>query len=353
LLLRDLADLPTDQREALVLAELHDNSHAEVAEIIGCEREKVKSLVFQARTSLLKSREAREISCLEVQRQLSVLRGGSLRRSVLRRHLKDCAGCRHYHEEVKRQRAAIAAILPVVPSAGLKFGAATAIAAAGGSSAVSGLAAGGGAAAGAGAGASAGGGSLTAIAAKLGASGAALKGTAAVVAVTAVAGGAAGVEVAVHRAHHDPRPAAISHPAPATRESRSIRSTASGPGPAATSRGRGSHEGTSRNREGRHEGRFGEHGRRGEDSSRESLLMGRKGSESNDLSIGRERQGSRSGRQGEDIGQRGPSRLERDRRAGLERRRGLERGRQSGRQDTKPPPEEQVPAAPDSSDSSG
>ena len=47
------AGLPVDQREALVLAELHDNSHVEVAAILGCDREKVKSLVFQARSSLI------------------------------------------------------------------------------------------------------------------------------------------------------------------------------------------------------------------------------------------------------------------------------------------------------------
>ena len=33
-LLADLAGLPHDQREALVLSELHDNSHAEVARIM-------------------------------------------------------------------------------------------------------------------------------------------------------------------------------------------------------------------------------------------------------------------------------------------------------------------------------
>src|SRR5207244_4128999 len=48
-LLADLARLPNDQREALILAELHDNSHSDVAEILGCDREKVKSLVFQRR----------------------------------------------------------------------------------------------------------------------------------------------------------------------------------------------------------------------------------------------------------------------------------------------------------------
>ena len=207
-LLGDLASLPRDQREALLLAELHDNSHAEVAEILGCERDKVKSLVFQARASLLKSREARSISCLEVQRQLSVLHGGSLRRSVLRRHLNGCTLCRHYQEEVKRQRAALALILPVVPAAGLKLGAASALAAgkaaaaslAGGSGAASGIAAGAAASAAGGSATVGASGSLTALAAKLGVSGAVLKGTAAAIAITAVAGGAAGVEVARHDA---------------------------------------------------------------------------------------------------------------------------------------------------------
>jgi RNA polymerase sigma factor (sigma-70 family) len=189
-LLHDLRHLPHDQREALVLAELNDNSHAEVAEILGCDREKVKSLVFQARSSLLKSREARALPCAEVQRQLSVLRGGSLRRTQLRRHLAECPACRAFHEEVKRQRAALALVLPVVPSASLKLGAPAALAAA---KAGSGVAAGTAASSGVAAGSSA------TLAAKLGVSGSAIKGAVAAVAVTAAVGGAAGVEVAKHR----------------------------------------------------------------------------------------------------------------------------------------------------------
>jgi RNA polymerase sigma factor (sigma-70 family) len=206
-LLRDLGRLPHDQREALVLAELNDNSHAEVAEILGCDREKVKSLVFQARTSLIKSREARALPCAEVQRQLSVLRGGSLRRTQLRRHLGECPACRAFHENVKRQRAALALALPVVPSASLKFGAAGALAAAkvGVGATATGAASSGAAA-----------GSAATLAAKLGVSGSAIKGAVAAVAVTAAVGGAAGVEVAKHRDSHPPStapaPAAQPHP---------------------------------------------------------------------------------------------------------------------------------------------
>ena len=92
-LLADMQELPDDQRDALILSELGDLSHAEVAEVIDCEVAKVKSLVFQARSGLLERREARETPCHEIREQLATLRGGSLRRGPLRRHLKACPGC--------------------------------------------------------------------------------------------------------------------------------------------------------------------------------------------------------------------------------------------------------------------
>jgi RNA polymerase sigma factor (sigma-70 family) len=119
-MLADLRELPHDQRAALVLSELGDLSHAEIADVVGCETMKVKSLVFQARSSLLESRDAREIPCQEIREQLSTLRGGALRRGPIRKHLSACPGCREFREEVRRQRAAMAALLPVMPSAGLK-----------------------------------------------------------------------------------------------------------------------------------------------------------------------------------------------------------------------------------------
>jgi RNA polymerase sigma factor (sigma-70 family) len=119
-LLGDLARLPEDQRAALVLAELGDLDHQEIADVVGCPPEKVKALVFQARSSLATSREARETSCAEIRELLSVLRGGSLRRATLRRHLRECPGCREFRNEVRRQREAMALLLPVLPAAGLK-----------------------------------------------------------------------------------------------------------------------------------------------------------------------------------------------------------------------------------------
>jgi RNA polymerase sigma factor (sigma-70 family) len=144
-LLADMQELPDDQRDALILSELGDLSHAEVAEVIDCEVAKVKSLVFQARSGLLERREARETPCSEIREQVATLRGGSLRRGPLRRHLKACPGCAEFREEVRRQRQAFAALLPVVPTVALKENALAAVGISAGSATTGALAGGGGA----------------------------------------------------------------------------------------------------------------------------------------------------------------------------------------------------------------
>jgi RNA polymerase sigma factor (sigma-70 family) len=119
-LLRDVAGLPEDQRAALVLSELGDMSHDEIAAVLDCRREKVKALVFQARSSLIASRDARATPCADIREQLANLQGGSLRRTELRRHLSECAGCRTYRERLRAQRRDLAVVLPVAPTVGLK-----------------------------------------------------------------------------------------------------------------------------------------------------------------------------------------------------------------------------------------
>jgi RNA polymerase sigma factor (sigma-70 family) len=162
--LGDIARLPDDQRAALVLAELGALSHDEIAEVVDCPKGKVKALVFQARSSLMASRQARETPCGEIREQLATLSGGALRRGALRRHVRECQGCREFEAEVKRQRQAMAILLPVVPTAALKTGVLTAVGAKVGGGA--GLAAAGGGAA------AAGGGAATGAAVKLAVAGA-------------------------------------------------------------------------------------------------------------------------------------------------------------------------------------
>ena len=71
-LLADVGRLPELQRAALVLLELGDLSHAEIADVIGCRPGKVKSLVFMARSSLGTSRAARDTPCWEIREQLAI-----------------------------------------------------------------------------------------------------------------------------------------------------------------------------------------------------------------------------------------------------------------------------------------
>jgi hypothetical protein len=119
-ILADVARLPDDQRAALVLAELGDVSHEEIAQVLACPRMKVKVLVFQARSSLTAARAARETPCLEIREQLATLRGGALLRGPLRRHLHDCPGCRAFREQLRTQRRALGLLVPVAPTVGLK-----------------------------------------------------------------------------------------------------------------------------------------------------------------------------------------------------------------------------------------
>ena len=184
-LVSDIGRLPDDQRAALVLSEIEDLGHAEVADVLGCRRDKVRALVYQARSSLAGWREARQLPCREVREEIAVAHGGGLRRAHLRRHLKVCAGCAAFRKDMDRQRRRVALLLPVLAAPGLKERVLEAAlgAAAGGGAAGTGAAAGGGAAAGeggaagggaAGGGAAAGGGTaagpLGATALKIGAS---------------------------------------------------------------------------------------------------------------------------------------------------------------------------------------
>jgi RNA polymerase sigma factor (sigma-70 family) len=194
-LLGDLAKLPSDQRAALLLAELGAHSHDEIAEVLDVRRDKVKALVFQAREGLIAARDARETPCAEIREELATARGGALRRGRLRRHLDACAGCRAFRDDVARQRAALSILLPVVPSLALK-------------QAVLGGVAAGAAGLGGGAASSALGGAAS------GAKAAATK----LLAVVAVAGSAGGTGyVAVHELHHAPRLPAVSATAGPTR----------------------------------------------------------------------------------------------------------------------------------------
>jgi RNA polymerase sigma factor (sigma-70 family) len=119
-LVADMQRLPIDQRAALVLFELGDHSQAEIATVLGVRSEKVKALIFQAREALVRGRKARDSPCEEIRERLATVRGRILPRSMTRAHIERCPSCAAFEAEMRRQRAALALILPVIATGELK-----------------------------------------------------------------------------------------------------------------------------------------------------------------------------------------------------------------------------------------
>jgi hypothetical protein len=80
----------------------------------------VKSLVFEARSALIKERAARETPCVEVREEIATAHGLALRKGLIRRHVRQCKGCAEFEMDVRKQRQMLAIVLPVIPSFGLK-----------------------------------------------------------------------------------------------------------------------------------------------------------------------------------------------------------------------------------------
>jgi RNA polymerase sigma factor (sigma-70 family) len=119
-IVEDIQRLPADQRAALVLVELGDQSHEEIASVLGVRRDRVKALIFQAREGLYRGRRARETACSEVRERLANARGKAPARGIVRAHIDRCEPCQEFEREVRRQRAALALVLPVALSGQVK-----------------------------------------------------------------------------------------------------------------------------------------------------------------------------------------------------------------------------------------
>jgi RNA polymerase sigma factor (sigma-70 family) len=137
-LLTDVGRLPEAQRAALLLAELGELSHDQIATVVGCPQQKVRALVFQARSNLAAARAARDTPCREIREHIAMPRGAGVGRGLIRRHLAVCEGCREFRDQVRRQRRGFASLLPVGPALGLKASVLGAIGGGGGAAAASG-----------------------------------------------------------------------------------------------------------------------------------------------------------------------------------------------------------------------
>jgi RNA polymerase sigma factor (sigma-70 family) len=113
----DLEALPERQRAALVLRELNGLSHTEIAQVLDCPTPTVKQSIYEARTGLMHAREGRELACDSVRRTLSDGDGRVLRGARLRAHLRSCASCRRFQQELVQRPHELAMLAPPLPVA--------------------------------------------------------------------------------------------------------------------------------------------------------------------------------------------------------------------------------------------
>ncbi len=114
-LIADVQDLPETQRTALLLREIDALSYEQIAEAMETTIPSVKSLLVRARVSLAEAAEARQLSCDEVRLELGEIAEGLKRRTTppVRRHLRTCAGCSGFRQQLRSTNKALAAVMPV------------------------------------------------------------------------------------------------------------------------------------------------------------------------------------------------------------------------------------------------
>lgn len=123
-LVADLKELPERQREVLVMRELSGFEFEEIASALGTSGAVARQTLYEARQSLRQMEEGREMSCATVTRALSDGDRRVTRRRDVRAHLRACASCRAFGEEIAGRERDLAALspLPVVAAAGMLHG---------------------------------------------------------------------------------------------------------------------------------------------------------------------------------------------------------------------------------------
>jgi RNA polymerase sigma factor (sigma-70 family) len=118
--LDDVGTLPETQRTALLLREIDQLSYEEIAVAMETTVPAVKSLLVRARITLAESSEARTLSCEEVRVSLAEAAEGLAKASgPVRIHVRNCEGCSGFRDQLRADRKALAAIVPIGPMAAL------------------------------------------------------------------------------------------------------------------------------------------------------------------------------------------------------------------------------------------
>jgi RNA polymerase sigma factor (sigma-70 family) len=110
----DVGRLPDQQRSALLMRELQGMTYEDLAQALGVSVAAVKSLLVRARGGLVDSATARDTACVAIRSDLALACDRGVRTSGLaRRHLRDCAGCRAYKDELRGVQRQLGALVPV------------------------------------------------------------------------------------------------------------------------------------------------------------------------------------------------------------------------------------------------
>ncbi len=123
-LLIDLQELPQRQREVLVMRELSGLNFREISAALETSGAVARQTLYEARQSLRQMEAGREMGCEAVTRALSDGDGRVTRRRDVRAHLRSCASCRAFGDEVESRQHDLAALapLPGVVAAGMLQG---------------------------------------------------------------------------------------------------------------------------------------------------------------------------------------------------------------------------------------
>jgi RNA polymerase sigma factor (sigma-70 family) len=123
-LLTDLKELPERQREVLVMRELAGLGFEEIGSALDTSGAVARQTLYEARQSLRQMEEGREMSCATVTKALSDGDGRVTRRRDVRAHMRNCAQCQAFREELKTRQHDLAALssLPTVAAAAMLHG---------------------------------------------------------------------------------------------------------------------------------------------------------------------------------------------------------------------------------------
>jgi RNA polymerase sigma factor (sigma-70 family) len=123
-LLADLRELPERQRDVLVMREMSGLSFDEIGVALETTPAVCRQTLYEARHSLRQMEEGREMDCDAVTRALSDGDGRVTRRRDVRAHLRSCAVCRTFRDDIRRREQDFAALapLPALAAAGMLQG---------------------------------------------------------------------------------------------------------------------------------------------------------------------------------------------------------------------------------------